>query len=215
MSRNQPINALDAEPPIASFLKSKLIGGPVNAVVRMKKMTTTEPVEIIRLPEWAAGSHRALVTHAVFIPGFPLYRSPREAATPFAKELDGWHFVYMTNRTRRYTYLFKEEPTPKEIRKFPIEIGYTGLWVLRKTTFFRGPGDKTLLFRDRIAKPPEGKRISAGDFVVLQDPFLKTTNHDVVFAGTKADSVEFAQQAVSMFRCSLLVAELIHDAYWH
>jgi len=167
------------------------------SIVRMEKMTTTEPVEIIRLPEWAAGSHRALVKHAVFIPGFPLYRFPRVAATPFAKELDGWYFV------------------PKEIRKFPIEMGYTALWVLRKTTFFLGAGDKTLLFRDRIANPPEGQRISAGDFVVLQDPLLKTTHHDVVFAGTKADSVKFAQQAVSEFRCSLLVAELIYDENWH
>lgn len=179
-------------------------------------MTVTEPIEVLKLPEWAAFSHRMLVANAIFIQEFPLCRFPRTGTTPFGWELDGWHFVYMTNRPKgRYTYLFEKEPTPREVQKFPIGIGYTALWVLRKTTFFPGAGDKTFLFRDRIAKPPEGQMISKGDFVVLQDPLMKTTNHDVVFAGPKADCLRFAQSAVAEFRCSLLVAELILSEHWH
>lgn len=153
---------------------------------------------------------------AIFIRGFPLCVFPHNTATPFAKEFDGWHFVYMTNRSLgRYTYVFEKEPTAEEVMRFPIQMGYTQLWVLKKTCFIRGTGCETLLFRDRIAKPPEIRRIAQGNFVVLQDPLMKTTYHDVVFAGIEADSMAFARQAVDDFRCSLLVAQLVHDEYWH
>ncbi len=182
----------------------------------MKEMKPIEPVEIIKLPKWAAGSHRALMKQTLFIPDFPLCQFPRQSTSPFSKELDDWHFVYMTNRTQgRYTYLFEKEPEPKEVRKFPIQMGYSSLWVLKKTKFFGGAGKETLLFRDGIAKPAEEQRIAQGDFVVLQDPLMKTSSGDVVLAGTEAESMAFARQGVGEFRCSLLVAQLIHNENWH
>ena len=74
-------------------------------------MQKTEAVDVMHLPAWAAGSYRAFVEQAIFIRGFPLCVFPHNTATPFAKEFDGWHFVYMTNRSQgRYTYVFEKEP---------------------------------------------------------------------------------------------------------
>jgi hypothetical protein len=177
-------------------------------------MNSTNPVETIALPGWAAASHSRMATQVIFYDQIPLCQFPHNRQTPYSKELPGWYFIYMTNRMQgRYSYLFEKLPTKKELWDLPISMGYTNLWVLKKLTYLSG--DKNLLFKDNIITRPKEESVAPGDFIVFQDPLMKTTYHDAVFRGDESMCTKFATDAVKEFRCSLIIAELIYDEYWH
>jgi hypothetical protein len=179
-------------------------------------MKEYSPIEVVDLPEWAAQSHRTFAEQYVFIQQFPAYVFPAVPPfriSPYSIDKDGWYFVYMGNRTQdRYTYLFEKRPEVEEILHYPIQIGYTNLYVLRKHKYF--PGSPTLLFKENVRKLSKG---SPGDYLVLQDPLMKCDQsyHDILFTGSVEECQEMAAALSSKSRCALVVAELVRNEFWH